>query len=119
MSVDARPIAAALTIPRKATVEGALTFPGPVIIDGTVLGDVRCTSVIISERGLVDGGIWAESVTVMGEVTGEIFAISLTLKTACSVTGDIFHKHLALEDGCFFEGKSRRHQEPLELAAGP
>lgn len=117
MSIDVRPIAAALTIPRKATVEGSLTFPGPVVIDGTVLGDVRCTSVIISERGIVDGAILAESVTVMGEVTGEIFAITLTLKTACSVTGDIFHRHLALEDGCFFEGKSRRHQEPLNLVS--
>lgn len=117
MSVNARPIAAALTIPRKATVEGSLSFPGPVVIDGTVLGDVRCTSVVISERGIVDGAILAESVTVMGEVTGEIFAITLTLKTACSVTGDIFHRHLALEDGCFFEGKSRRHQEPLNLVS--
>lgn len=116
MSINARPAAAALIIPRKATLEGAVTFPGPVVIDGTVIGDVRCTSVIVSERGIVDGAIWAESVTIMGEVTGEIFAISLILKTACSVTGDIFHKHLALEDGCFFEGKSRRHQEPLNLA---
>jgi hypothetical protein len=37
------------------------------------------------------------------------------LKTACSVEADIFHKHLLLEDGCFFEGKSRRHANPLQL----
>jgi cytoskeletal protein CcmA (bactofilin family) len=117
MSIEQRTLAAALTIPRKATIEGGIIFPGPVVVDGTLIGDLRCMSVIISERGIVDGAILAESVTVMGEVTGEIFAVSLTLKAACSVSGDIFHRHLALEDGCYFEGKSRRHKEPLSLAS--
>jgi cytoskeletal protein CcmA (bactofilin family) len=110
------PLPAALTIPRKACIEGALEFPGPLIIEGTVLGDVRCTSVIVSERGIVDGSIIADAVTVLGEVSGEIFANHLTLKSASSVAANIFHKHLSLEDGCFFEGKSRRHANPLQLA---
>jgi cytoskeletal protein CcmA (bactofilin family) len=53
---------------------------------------------------------------VLGEVSGEIFANNLTLKSASSVAADIFHKHLSLEDGCYFEGKSRRHADPLQLA---
>jgi len=81
-----------------------------------VLGDVRCTSVVIAESGVVDGCVAADSVTVLGEVSGEIFANHLTLKKASSVAADIFHKHLALEDGCYFEGKSRRHADPLQLA---
>jgi cytoskeletal protein CcmA (bactofilin family) len=107
---------APLSIPRKACIEGALEFPGPVIVEGTVLGEVRCTSLIVTERGIVDGCIRADAVTVLGEVSGEIFANHLTLKSACSVAADIFHKHLSLEDGCFFEGKSRRHADPLQLA---
>jgi cytoskeletal protein CcmA (bactofilin family) len=104
-----------LTIPRKATIEGGLDFPGPVVIEGTIIGDVRCMSLTITEYGVVDGTIKADVVIVMGEVSGEIFADHLTLKTACSVEADIFHKHLLLEDGCFFEGKSRRHANPLQL----
>jgi cytoskeletal protein CcmA (bactofilin family) len=104
-----------LTIPRKATIEGGLDFPGPVVIEGTIIGDVRCMSLTITEYGIVDGTIKADAVVVMGEVSGEIFADHLTLKTACSVEADIFHKHLLLEDGCFFEGKSRRHANPLQL----
>jgi len=104
-----------LSIPHKATFEGAIDFPGPVVIEGTILGDVHCMSLIVAERGVVDGTIKADAVTIMGEVSGEIFANHLTLKTACSVAADIFHKHLALEDGCFFEGKSRRHANPLQL----
>jgi cytoskeletal protein CcmA (bactofilin family) len=116
MTNPTHPLPAALTIPRKACIEGALEFPGPLIIEGTVLGDVRCASVVVSERGIVDGSIIADAVTVLGEVSGEIFANHLTLKSASSVAADIFHKHLSLEDGCFFEGKSRRHANPLQLA---
>lgn len=110
-----RPFAAALTIPRKATIEGVIDFPGSILVEGTVIGDVHCASIIISERAVVDGAIFAQSVTVLGDVTGEIFAETLTLKAACSVLGDICHRQLRLEDGCYFEGRSRRHNEPLSL----
>jgi cytoskeletal protein CcmA (bactofilin family) len=105
-----------LSIPRNATVEGAIDFPGPVVVEGTILGDVHCMSLVVSEGGVIDGMIKADTVTIMGEVSGEIFADNLTLKTACSVAADIYHKRLSLEDGCFFEGKSRRHANPLQLS---
>jgi cytoskeletal protein CcmA (bactofilin family) len=104
-----------LSIPHKATIQGGVDFAGPVVNEGTILGDVHCGSLVVAERGIVAGTIRAEAVTIMGEVTGEVYANYLTLKTACFVAGDIFHKHLALEDGCFFEGKSRRHASPLKL----
>ncbi len=106
------------TVPRKAAVEGTIDFPGPVIIEGNVLGDIRCTSLIIMERGAVDGTIVADRVTVLGEASGEIFANWLTLKAACSVSADIFHRQLELEDGAYFEGRSRRHASPLDLPQG-
>ncbi len=107
-----------LTIPRKAAVEGAIHFAGPVIVEGSVLGDIRCTTLIIMERGSVDGTIVADRVMVLGEASGEIFANWLSLKTACSVAADIFHRQLELEDGCYFEGRSRRHPSPLDLTQG-
>jgi cytoskeletal protein CcmA (bactofilin family) len=106
-----------LSIPHKAAIEGFLDYPGHVIVEGIVNGDVRCTSVTIKERGVVDGNIIAETVLVLGEVSGAIYANDLTLKMACSVAGDIFHQTLLLEDGCYFEGKSRRHAAPLSLAS--
>lgn len=105
--------ASTLTLPQRCTIEGAINFPGPVVIDGKLIGEVRAASVVVSERGSVEGSIWAGSVTILGEVTGDIYAVTLTLKTACSVQGNIFHRHLSLENGCYFEGKSRRHNEPL------
>ncbi|HML29762.1 MAG TPA: polymer-forming cytoskeletal protein [Hyphomicrobium sp.] len=105
-----------LTIPRTATIEGGIDYPGPLIIEGTVLGDVNCLSLVVAERGVIEGRIKSETVTVIGEVSGEIFANDLTLKPACVVNANIVHKKLLLETGSFFEGKSRRHPNPLELA---
>ncbi len=113
--LKAKNVGRTLAIPRTATIEGGVDYPGPVVVEGTVLGDVNCLSLVVVERGVVEGTIKSEVVTVMGEVTGEIFCNELTLKAACLVNADIVHKKLSLEDGSFFEGKSRRHANPLQL----
>jgi cytoskeletal protein CcmA (bactofilin family) len=107
----------AFSVPRQATIEGLLEFPGQVVVAGTIEGDVVCGSLIVTERGVVNGSVKSQTVTILGEVNGEIAANSLTLKAACTVTGDIFHTHLVLEDGCFFEGRSRRLKAPIESLA--
>ena len=109
-------MANALSIPRQAAIEGAITFPGSIVVDGTIVGDVSCTEILITERGAVEGMVVAETVTVMGEASGAIYADHVTLKTACLVTAEIFHSGLCLENGCFFEGKSRRVAQPRTLA---
>jgi cytoskeletal protein CcmA (bactofilin family) len=107
---------AAMHIPRTATIEGFLDFDGEMVVEGTIIGNVRCRALTVKERGQVDGNVVAERVTVLGDVTGAIYANDLVLRTACSVAGDIFHTQLSLEDGCYFEGKSRRHANPISLA---
>ena len=106
-----------LTLPRTMTIEGAIDYPGPIVLSGTIEGDVTCASLTVTERGIVNGAVRSNTVTVLGEINGEIFANTLFLKAACSVTGDIFHNQLILEDGCYFEGKSRRMILPLQLVS--
>lgn len=106
-----------LTFPTGLSIEGAIVYPGDITVVGTIEGDITCATLTVTERGAVNGSVRAETVLVLGEVNGEIYANALTLKAASSVVGDIFHKQLALEDGCFFEGRSRRHAAPLLLGA--
>ncbi len=106
-----------LTLPRAVIIEGAIDYPGPIVLSGTIEGDITCTSLTVTERGIVNGAVRSNTVTVLGEINGEIFANTLFLKAACSVTGDIFHNQLILEDGCYFEGKSRRMILPLQLVS--
>jgi cytoskeletal protein CcmA (bactofilin family) len=102
-----------LVLNRRVTIVGSIAFDGEVVLGGHIEGEVRCKSLEIAERGSVDGDIVAERVVVLGEVAGTIHANEIVLKTACTVSGEIYHRHLVLEDGCFFEGQSRRDNDPL------
>jgi cytoskeletal protein CcmA (bactofilin family) len=104
------------TIPRQVAIEGAVEFPETVVIEGTVVGDVICKEIVVSECGAVEGTLIAEMVTVLGEASGSIYADTVTLKAASLVTAEIFHGKLNLESGCYFEGKSRRVAQPRNLA---
>lgn len=116
MNDNASPSSAPLAIPGQVVVEGGFRYPGSLVLNGTILGDVWCADLVVTERALVDGTIHANSVTVLGEVSGAIYANHVTLKTACSVTAEIFHGKLSLENGCYFEGKSRRMAKPMSPA---
>jgi hypothetical protein len=39
----------------------------------------------------------------------------VTLQSMSHVEGDIYHQSLALEQGAFFEGRSRRSDDPMGL----
>ena len=105
-----------LSINAKVTITGNIECDGTVAVEGTVHGEIKCTFVTVARYGTVTGRIIAEEVTVEGGVSGEIYANKLTLKPNCDVEGEIFHRELSLEDGSYFEGKSRPHKDPLELA---
>jgi len=116
---EARSAKSALVISRGVTIVGALSLDGPVCIEGSVDGEVRCSTLKITERGEVEGVIVADKVVVLGEVSGAIYARELTLGAGCNVEGQIYHKKLVLEEGCYFEGQSRRHGDPLKIAPLP
>jgi cytoskeletal protein CcmA (bactofilin family) len=118
-AVFARSRKGALVISRGASIVGALTLEGDIFIEGTVEGEVRCTTLQITERGMVDGLIVADRVIVLGEVNGDIYANELILGAGCAVEGTINHNKLLLEKGCYFEGKSRRHENPRRMAPLP
>jgi cytoskeletal protein CcmA (bactofilin family) len=116
---DGRPAPGSLVISRGVTIVGSLFYDGQIQLEGTIDGEVRCSVLQITERGAVEGLIVAQSVDVLGEANGSIYADKLILRAACAVEGDIYHNNLVLEDGCYFEGKSRRHANPIGLAPKP
>jgi cytoskeletal protein CcmA (bactofilin family) len=111
-----RPNKGSVVINRGVTIVGSLSLDGEVFIEGSVDGEVWCTTLEIDTRGIVDGLIVADRVVVLGEFRGHIYAGELVMRTGCAVEGQIFHNKLVLEEGCYFEGKSRRHPHPRQLA---
>lgn len=98
------------------TVTGNVLSKGEVQVDGQIQGDVHCSSLIVGEKAEITGGIVASDVVVRGQVMGSIRGERVTLQSSSHVEGDIFHQSLAIEQGAFFEGKSRRAEDPIATA---
>jgi len=94
------------------TINGNLVAKGEVQIDGEIQGDIQGTYVVIGEKARITGGIVAEEVVVRGHVMGSVRGKRVMLQSSSHVEGDIFHQALAIEQGAFFEGKSRRSEDP-------
>jgi len=98
------------------TVEGNIISKGEVQLEGEVKGNVHCTSLVIGDKALVEGGVVADDIIVRGRIIGSIRGHRVTLQSSSHVEGDIFHQSLAIEQGAFFEGKSRRSDDPISEA---
>ena len=98
------------------TVTGNVLSRGEVQVDGRIHGDIHCSSLIVGEKAQITGGIVAEDVIVRGRVMGSVRGNRVTLQASSHVEGDVFHKSLAIEQGAFFEGKSRRSEDPIGTA---
>ena len=87
---------------------GNVNADGAVEVNGQVDGDLHCTSLIVSPKALISGGIKARSVVVNGKVEGPISGEDVILKSHAFVTGDIHAQSLSIERGAHFDGRSLR-----------
>ncbi len=90
---------------------------GEVQIDGEVQGDIHATHVVIGEGARVTGGVIAEECVIRGHLLGTIRGRRVLLQGSAHVEGDVYHQTMAIEQGAFFEGKSRRTDDPLAGAS--
>ena len=101
-------------------ITGNVTSKGEIQVDGEIQGDINCGSLLLGDKSQVIGSVIAEDVVVRGRVVGSIRGLRVTLQAQSHVEGDIFHQSLAIEQGAYFEGKSRRSDDPLsEIKATP
>jgi cytoskeletal protein CcmA (bactofilin family) len=92
----------------NCTLTGDIVSDGEVHIDGNVTGDVRCAILVIGEEGSITGEINAETVRVLGAVTGQITASAVELAKTARILGDITHDSLAVEAGAYVDGRFNR-----------
>jgi cytoskeletal protein CcmA (bactofilin family) len=101
----------------NCSLAGDISSDGEVHVDGNVVGDVRCVTLVIGEQGSVTGEIAAETVRVLGAVTGQIAARSVELAKTARIMGDITHDSLSVEAGAYVEGRFNRLPPPGSEAA--
>ena len=110
---SARGAGSASVIGADLTIVGNLNCKGEVQIDGKVEGDIHAQRIVIGEQAHTTGNLVAESIEVRGNAQGSIRGNTVTFQSTSRVEADVFHKSLAIEQGAFFEGKSRRSDDPL------
>jgi cytoskeletal protein CcmA (bactofilin family) len=87
---------------------GSIKCSGNIHLAGKLNGDLTCSgNAVLLESASVKGNLSVESVSVMGQVSGNITARDrIELKSTARVAGDIKSKRLTVEDGVTFVGKS-------------
>jgi cytoskeletal protein CcmA (bactofilin family) len=97
------------------SITGNLESKGEIQVEGEVQGDVNAARIVVGERARLTGSLLADDIVVRGNVAGSIRGNNVTLQANSRVEGDIFHRSLAIEQGAFFEGKSRRSDDPTTV----
>jgi cytoskeletal protein CcmA (bactofilin family) len=107
------------TIGEDLTISGDVTSSGELHIDGHVEGDVRCASLVLGETCEIKGNVTATDVLIRGHLIGTVRGRRVMLQSTAHVEGDVLHQDLAMEQGAYFEGESRRSEDPLSAATAP
>jgi cytoskeletal protein CcmA (bactofilin family) len=93
-------------ISEGAKVDGDITAPAVVRIDGHVKGDVNVSEgLILGENGRIEGNIVTKELIVYGIITGNITAKSLEIRSTGKITGDIETGILLVETGGVYNGR--------------
>jgi len=106
------------TVAEDIEIVGSIKCASNIQLDGKLSGDLSCNgNAVIGSNAVIKGNISVESVTIMGQVNGNVTARDrIELKSTARLNGDIRAKRLTVEDGVTFVGKSEVN--PSGAAAG-
>jgi cytoskeletal protein CcmA (bactofilin family) len=96
-------------IDEGSEIEGRYTFTGTVMLNGRFKGEITSgDTLIVGDKGVVNGDIRAGQVLVSGEVVGNVWATErVELKRTARVFGDVEAPVIVVEEGVLFEGHCR------------
>ncbi len=97
----------ATLISAGTTLNGDIVSENDLRIDGTVKGNVICSSkIIIGNSGLIEGNITGLQADVAGKVLGNIEVKELLqMREECLVEGNIMAAKLQIEPSAVFNGR--------------
>ena len=104
-------------------VDGDVDFSGGLRVDGAINGSVSANgtksgTLVLSERGRIEGAISVSHAVINGTVAGPVRASEyIELQAKARVTGDLCYKTLEMHIGAVVEGKLIYLSEPAPLAA--
>jgi len=100
-------------IAAECEIEGTVRINGNARIDGKLEGQLKASGdIVIGEGALVKANIEAKTVSISGEVHGNIqTSDTLQLSSTARLYGDICSNQFSVEQGARFVGTSRLFEE--------
>ena len=92
-------------ISNDLTIHGNVSSEGIVRLEGTIIGDMNCTSLVVENDGAIAGNISADEVKVHGRVEGTVHGKNVMLHSSAFVEGDIYHQGIGIEMGTQYDGR--------------
>jgi cytoskeletal protein CcmA (bactofilin family) len=102
----ANPVPAAIIGP-KIRFKGELVGEEDLLIQGQIDGtiDLKDNNLTVGEQGKLKANVLAKTITVQGEVEGDIFAQErIAILASSNVRGNLVAERVMLEDGAKFRG---------------
>ncbi|MBI2951914.1 polymer-forming cytoskeletal protein [bacterium] len=101
-------------------VEGTLTVPHGIRVDGHLKGEVRSEGMlIVGEEGLIEADVKVKDATISGKIIGDVDADGkVHLKTQAVLLGKIKTRLLVVEEGAVFKGNCESGEE-VQVSKAP
>ncbi len=90
-----------------SVIEGTFSTSSDTRLGGRVEGDIKVDGLlVITESGIVNGSLQADSVNIAGTVDGEINVVKKVLLTgSANIQGRVRTDRLVIEEGASFNGE--------------
>ncbi|WP_245978428.1 bactofilin family protein [Aurantiacibacter xanthus] len=98
------------------TIHGNVEASVDLHVDGSVIGDIACASLVQGEGSRIEGEVKAQSARLAGTVEGRIDAVELVILKTARILGDVSYETLTIEQGAQVNGRFAPHG--ANLAAG-
>jgi cytoskeletal protein CcmA (bactofilin family) len=86
-------------------IRGNIEASADLHVDGKVIGDIACASLVMGDASSVEGQIVAESARISGAVSGTIRVRELVVLRGASVEGDVSYETISIEQGAAVNGR--------------
>ena len=100
-------------------IRGDIEASADLHVDGSVVGDLVCASLVQGESSRVEGAITADSARLAGTVKGTITARDLVILKSARIEGDVHYEALTIEQGAHVDGKFAPDAAKPRAAAAP
>lgn len=87
------------------TITGNIDATVDLHIDGEVIGDIKCLSLVQGPSSKIQGAIIAQNASLSGAVEGSIDAGDLVIASSARIGGDVTYENVTIEQGGHVDGK--------------